>query len=125
MSRYYRNYHKARQQQKSAEVMAKSYIFLTPLIMLALISPIFWFVVIGIFYQINNSVEKKYAPKKHLLPSTKRTRNFDDKKCEKMRKSLILGSQKWSCFAFFLKKSILRKLVFRLDGSTNSGVQAP
>lgn len=69
MSRYYRNYHKARQQQKSAEVMAKSYIFLTPLIMLALISPIFWLVVICIFYQINNSVEKKYAPKKKTYAS--------------------------------------------------------
>ena len=43
----------------------------------------------------------------------------------KNEKITNFGSQKWWFFALFLKKSILRKLVFRLDGSMISGVRTP
>ena len=66
-----------------------------------------------------------FFPKTWFFAVRKKASKFEGKKCEKMRKSLILGSQKWWFFALFLKKSILRKLVFRLDGSTISGVRTP
>jgi hypothetical protein len=83
MSRYYRNYHRSRQQQKSAEVFAKSYIFLTPFILLAFAFPILWIAVFAIFYQINNSVEKKYKPKK----KTHAAKSYSNKKRKHSSKS--------------------------------------
>ena len=55
----------------------------------------------------------------------KMPRNQQVKNMKKMRKSVFSGSQKWWCFALFLKKSILRKLVFRLDGSMISRARTP
>ena len=68
---------------------------------------------------------QKWPKKRYQNYVTRFIATLTSKNAKQVRKSSILGSQKWWFFALFLKTSILRKLAFRLDGSSIFGVQCP